>query len=83
MHQDCLLACGRTQPANALNPGISQQLEAGVGGSLEKTGRKAEVSSDLIILGFWENSFYSSYTQLDDLCKRSTLKFLMVIPKFL
>jgi len=29
----------------------------------EKTGRKAEISSDFIILGFWENSFYSSYTQ--------------------
>ena len=59
MRQDCLRACSRTQPANALNPRISQLLEADVGGNLEKIGRKAEISSDFIILGFWENSFYS------------------------
>jgi hypothetical protein len=38
-------------------------MEAEVGGNLQKTGRKAEISNDLIILGFWENRLYSSYTQ--------------------
>ena len=50
------------QPANALNLRVSQLLEAEVGGNLQKTGSKAEISSDFIILGFWENSAYSSYT---------------------
>jgi hypothetical protein len=62
MRQDCSRACGRTQPASVPNPRISQLLEADVGGNLEKIGRKAKLSSDFITLGFWENSFYSSYT---------------------
>jgi hypothetical protein len=45
-----------------MHPRISQPLEADVGGNLEKIGRKAKLSSDLKILGFWENSFYSSFT---------------------
>ena len=63
------IACGPKvelslpQPANALNLRISQLLEAEVGGNLEKIGRKAEISTDFIILGFWENSLYSSYTR--------------------
>ena len=65
-----MIACGPTvelslpQPASALNLRVSQLLEAEVGGNLQKTGRKAEISSDFIILGFWENSLYSSYTHI-------------------
>lgn len=55
-------ACGRIQPANALNPGISQLWEADVGVILEKMGRKSKILGDFIALGFWENCLYSSYT---------------------
>ena len=75
---DSMIACGPTvelslpQPANALNLRVSQLLEAEVGGNLQKTGRKAEISSDFIILGFWENSLYSSYTPTFSLIIRIT-----------
>ena len=82
MRQDCLRACGRTQPANALNPRISQLLEADVGGNLEKTGRKAEISSDFIILGFWENSFYSSYTRQIHGIGTLSLKLAVDVPAY-
>jgi hypothetical protein len=63
MRQGCLRADGRIQPANALNPGISQLWEAYGDVILEKMGRKAKISGDFTALGFWENSLYSSHTQ--------------------
>ena len=60
--QDCLWVCGGIKLANTLSSGISERWELEFGIILKETGRKTGLLGYCMTLGFWKNSFYSTYT---------------------